>query len=180
MVGNGGNDPKTNNHLNPDGSGPKNQRFAYDFISVHVKNKGKNLEDYESFGTEVICPGNGIISQVLDGSIDVLIGEADENVVPGNMVIIGHKNGEWSVLSHFKNNSIRVRVGDKVKQGDVVGLCGNTGNTSEPHVHYHLQDNPLLLRATGLPIQFAKIIVNGVEKTNYEPIRGQKVSNPQP
>lgn len=178
VVGNGGRDPKTNNHLNPDGSSPKSQRFAYDFSSRYVKGEGKNLEDYESFGSEVIAPADGIASQVIDGSVDVPIGEADGFVLTGNMIVIDHKNGEWSVLAHLKYKSIKVKVGDRVKQGDVIGLCGNSGNTSEPHIHYHLQDNALLHRAVGLPAQFARIIVDREEKKSYEPIRGDKVSNP--
>lgn len=177
VVGNGGRSPKTNNHQDPDGGGPKDQKFAYDFISVHVKNEGKNLEDYEAFGAEVICLGNGIISEVLNSRADVLIGETDENVVTGNMILIDHKKGEWSLICHLKQNSIKVKIGDRVKQGDVIGLCGNSGNTTEPHVHYQLQDGPFIHKATGLPAQFARIIVNGEEKKNYEPIRGEEVSN---
>ncbi len=69
MVGNGGRDPKTNNHQNPDGSGPGDQKFACDFSSLNVKNKGEILEDYEAFGALVICPGDGVISQVVDGKL---------------------------------------------------------------------------------------------------------------
>lgn len=161
-----------NNHYSS-----KSQRYAYDFFSTRVKNKGEALEDYESFGSKVIAPADGIISQVIDGSIDVKIGERDTSVYPGNMVIIDHKNGEWSVLSHFKHNSIRVKEGDRTKQGDILGLCGNTGNTSEPHIHYHLQDNALLIKAKGLPAQFKNILVDGMLKENVEPLRNQKVSN---
>lgn len=154
-VGNGGRDASKNNHLDPDGGGPKSQRFAYDF-GRYRKGEGKNLDDYEAFGEEVIAPADGIISQVVDGSIDILIGERDLFVFPGNMIIIDHQNGEYSMLAHFKYNSIQVTVGEKIKQGDLLGLCGNTGNSSEPHIHYHLQNNPFMHRATGLPAQFKK------------------------
>ena len=174
VVGNGGRNPKVNNHYSS-----KSQRYAYDFLSLSFKNKGDKLEDFEAFGSEVIAPGNGIISQVINGSIDVSLGERDTFVYPGNMVVINHGNGEWSVLAHFKHNSIRVREGDNVKQGDILGLCGNTGNTSEPHIHYHLQDNPLMIRAKGLPAQFNSILIDGVVKKNIEPVRYQKVSNPK-
>ena len=70
-----------------------------------------------------------------------------------------------------------MKVGDKLKQGDVIGLCGNTGNTTQPHVHLNLQDGPLMHKANALPAQFRKILIDGEEKISYEPIRGQKVSN---
>lgn len=114
---------------------------------------------------------------MISGAIDVLPGERDRSVGVGNAVIIDHENGEYSLLCHFKYNSLKVKVGDKVRQGDILGLCGNTGNTSQPHIHFNLQDGPLMHTAKALPAQFAKILVNGEVKTNYEPIRGQMVSN---
>jgi len=177
MVANGGRTHETNNHIDPDGDGPKNQRFACDFFSRYVKNDGKNLEDYGSYGAEVIAPGDGIISEVIDEYRDLPVGESDEINVAGNMVIIDHENGEWSVLSHLKYKSIRVKVEDRVKQGDTIGLCGNTGNTSEPHVHYHLQDDALIEKGIGLPIQFSRIKVDDEVRENYEPVRNQRVEN---
>ena len=82
------------------------------------------------------------------------------------------------MLCHFKHDSILVNVGQEVRQGDVLGLCGNTGNTSQPHIHFNLQDGPRMHNSKGLPAQFSKIMVNGEEKIKYEPIRGEKVSNP--
>lgn len=165
---------KKNNHIRVDG--PQNQQFGYDF---RQKRKGteKNLEDFEVFGKEVIAPGNGIIVQVIDGSIDVEFGERDRGVGVGNAIIIDHKNGEFSFLCHFKHNSIKVKPGDIVKQGETIGLCGNTGNTSEPHIHFNLQDNKLMHRAKALPARFSKILVDGELKTDYESERGQIVQN---
>jgi murein DD-endopeptidase MepM/ murein hydrolase activator NlpD len=114
---------------------------------------------------------------VVDGSFDCEPGEADRNVGVGNMIMIDHQNGEFSLLCHFKHDSICVKVGDKVKQGDLLGLCGNTGNTSQPHIHFNLQDNLLGYKGNPLPAQFTKIIVNGVVKENYEPVRFEQVSN---
>lgn len=138
------------------------------------------MEDYEAFGEEVTVPSDGTITQVIDGAIDVMPGERDKFVIIGNSIAIDHNNGEWSVLAHLKHNSIRVKPGDKVRQGDMLGLCGNTGNTSEPHIHYHLQNNPIIFRALGLPIIFRKILVNGILRENFEPERGQKVANVKP
>ena len=176
MVSNGGRTTETNNHNRPADQGPQNMIYAYDF---RLENTGKEkaLEDFPIFGREVLTPGDGIIIQVINGAIDILLGERDRSVGVGNAVMIDFQNGEYGLLCHFKYNSIRVKVGDKVKQGDVLALCGNTGNTSQPHIHFHLQDNPRLHLGKALPAQFRKIKVNGEIKENYEPIRGQFVSN---
>jgi len=176
MVSNGGRTSETNSHIHPNGLGPKNQLYAYDFRRDHV-GEGKKLEDYQVFGQEVITPGSGIISQVFNGSKDVEIGERDLFMALGNAVVIDHQNGEWSVLCHFKYNSIQVQAGDRVHQGDLLGLCGNSGNTTQPHVHFHLQNDALVHRAEGLPAQFRRIKVDGEIKENFEPIRGQMVEN---
>ncbi len=125
----------------------------------------------------MIAPGKATVIQVIDGSIDVQPGERDRSVGVGNAVIIDHHNEEYSLLCHFKQNSITVKVGNEIKQGDVIGLCGNTGNTSEPHIHFNLQDKPLMHKAKALPAQFRRLLVNGEVKENYEPTRGEKVSN---
>ncbi|MDO8429515.1 MAG: M23 family metallopeptidase [Candidatus Daviesbacteria bacterium] len=174
MVTNGGSDPSKNNHLRPDG--PQNQLYGYDFRKSH-RGEGRNLEDYEVFGEEVLSMGDGTIVQIIDGSIDVLPGERDRSVGVGNAIIIDHQNGEWSMLCHFKHNSIKVAVGDKIEQGAILGLCGNTGNTSEPHIHFSLQDGPLMHKSKALQASFSKILVDGELKMDYQPKRGQKVSN---
>lgn len=177
-VTNGGRDKSTNNHFREEGEdGPQNQIYAYDFRNEHVGD-GISLEGYEVFGKEIIAPADGVVIQVINGSFDVMPGEKDRSVGVGNAIIIDHKNGEFSLLCHFKHDSILVNVGQEVRQGDVLGLCGNTGNTSQPHIHFNLQDGPRMHNSKGLPAQFSKIMVNGEEKIKYEPIRGEKVSNP--
>lgn len=176
MVSNGGRLPETNNHNRPADKGPQNQLYAYDF---RMENTGqeKKLEDYGVFGIEVISPGSGVIAQVVDGSFDCNPGDADRSVGVGNMIMIDHLNGEFSLICHLKHNSIVVKVGDKVEQGQLIGLCGNTGNTTQPHIHYNLQDNLLGYKAKALPAQFEKIEVNGIVKKLYEPVRFEQVSN---
>jgi murein DD-endopeptidase MepM/ murein hydrolase activator NlpD len=176
MVSNGGRTPSTNNHNRPSNSGPQNQLYAYDFRDEFTGIK-QQLEDYIVYGMSVLAPGRGKIIQVIDGSIDCIPGEFDRSVGVGNAVIIDHNNGEYSVLCHFKYNSIKVKVGDDIQQGEMLGLCGNTGNTSQPHIHFHLQNKPLMHQAGSLPAKFVKIIVDGIVKTNYEPVRFEHVSN---
>lgn len=176
-VTNGGRDASTNSHNRPPDQGPQSMIYAYDFRNGH-SGSGENLEDYDVFGKEVLSPGDGEIIQVISGAYDNKPGERDRSVGIGNAIIIDHKNGEYSLLGHFKFNSITVKVGDSVKSGDVIGLCGNSGNTSEPHIHFGLQDGPRMSNEKSLFAEFRKIMVDGKIKENYEPIRGENVSNP--
>jgi murein DD-endopeptidase MepM/ murein hydrolase activator NlpD len=93
----------------------------------------------------------------------------------GNAVFIQHRENEVSVLAHLKLDSVKVKVGDKVARGQLIGLCGNSGNSSEPHLHYHLQNTPIIQDGTGIKCLFekVKITVNGQEqlKTNYSPVK---------
>lgn len=174
MVSNGGRTSETNSHVREDG--PQNQIYAYDFREEFTGVKEK-LEDYEVFEKEVLAPADGKVIQVINGSFDVAPGERDRNVGVGNAVILDFGNGEFCLMCHFKHQSIKVKVGDRVKQGDVIALCGNSGNTSQPHVHFNLQDGPLMHSSKGIPAQFRKILVNGELKENYEPVRFDKISN---
>jgi murein DD-endopeptidase MepM/ murein hydrolase activator NlpD len=94
----------------------------------------------------------------------------------GNGVVIDHGNGEFSLLAHMQPKSLRVKTGDKVKASQVIGLVGNSGNTSEPHIHYHLQDGPDMKTAEGLPAPFSNLIVNGKPVAKAELLKGQTVS----
>lgn len=174
-VTNGGRTTETNSHADPERS-PTSMQFAYDFRLEYVGN-GEKLEDYEVFGKEVLSPADGKVIQIINGAIDVLPGERDRGNGVGNMIITDYGNGEYGLLCHLKHDSIKVALGDEIKQGQVVGLCGNTGNTSEPHIHFQLQDGPYMHNSNGLPAQFSKIHVDGELKENTEPIRGQMASN---
>jgi murein DD-endopeptidase MepM/ murein hydrolase activator NlpD len=80
-------------------------------------------------------------------------------------------------FAHFKQHSIKVTQGQKVKQGQILGLCGNSGNSSEPHLHFHIQNVEKMTEATGVKCFFDKLIVNGQTKTDYSPIQAEKIKN---
>ena len=176
LVSNGGRTPETNNHNRPVNKGPQNQLYAYDF-RTKTTGKEEKLKDFPVFGKEVVSPGDGKVVQVISGAFDVLPGEPNRSLGVGNAITIDHQNGEFSFICHFKYQSISVEAGDSVKQGRIVGSCGNSGNTFQPHIHYHLQDKLEMHKAKALPAQFVHVLVDGQEKTNYEPIRGEVVSN---
>jgi murein DD-endopeptidase MepM/ murein hydrolase activator NlpD len=170
-VGNGGRDAAKNNHV-----GNAQQNFAYDFTRAH-KGDGKALADYEAFGQDVLAPADGSVVEVLDGSPDLAPGDHDPYVITGNMVVLDCGNSEFTYLCHFKRGSIVAKVGDKVVRGQKLGLCGNSGNTSEPHIHMHVQNGGVLHHGEGLPCPFSKITVDGKPADSAEPSRGEKVEN---
>jgi murein DD-endopeptidase MepM/ murein hydrolase activator NlpD len=62
-----------------------------------------------------------------------------------------------------------------VQRGEVLGRCGNSGNSSEAHLHYHLQNTPEFNQGEGLPPQFQNYVADGQVVSRGEPIRGQKI-----
>jgi len=159
-----------------------NQRFAFDFLGANEegethKGEGTVNENYLAFGREVLAPADGNITDVISGVRDNVLGSMNPYSALGNAVFIQHREHEVSVLAHLKLDSTTVKVGDKVKRGQVIGLCGNSGNSSEPHLHYHLQNTPIIQDGTGIKCYYQKVIVleNGKKqsKVNYSPIKGQ-------
>jgi len=158
----------------------KSQRFAYDLLmmkggSSHTST-GTVLSDYYCYGAEVLAPAAGAIVWSCDSLPDQVPGQMDPQNPVGNGVVIDHGNGEFSLLAHMQPKSLRVKTGDKVKASQVIGLVGNSGNTSEPHIHYHLQDGPDMKTAEGLPAPFSNLIVNGKPVAKAELLKGQTVS----
>lgn len=78
-------------------------------------------------------------------------------------------------LCHFQNGSIKVKAGDRVTRGQPLGLCGNSGNSSEPHLHIHLQTTPKFGAAKGLPLQFEHYEADGKAVDRGEPTKGQQI-----
>ncbi|MDR2116697.1 MAG: peptidoglycan DD-metalloendopeptidase family protein [Planctomycetaceae bacterium] len=160
----------------------KAQKNAFDFVVIGengktYKTNGLINEDYYAFGKEMIAPCDGEIVLVVDGIKDNQPGNKNSYYVPGNTVIIKTINAEYILLAHFKQNSIIVKEKQLVKKGDLLGYCGNSGNSSEPHLHFHIQNIEDMNEATGVKCYFSNIIVNGNEVTNYSPIKNDKIKN---
>ncbi|MGX1025289.1 DUF3887 domain-containing protein [Psychroflexus sp. MBR-150] len=158
------------------------QKNAFDLVITDQEGKtfktdGKTNEDYYAFGKEVIAPCDAVVVLTVDGVKDNKPGELNPIYIPGNTVILKTKNNEFLFFAHFKQNSIVVKQGQKVKQGELLGLCGNSGNSSEAHLHFHIQNVEDMNKATGAKCYFDEIIVNGELKKDYSPIKGEKIKN---
>lgn len=159
----------------------KVQRFALDIVqrvngSTHTGNGSQN-EDYHCFGKQLNAPGNGKIVTVMNSVPDNIPGQFNADVPEGNHVIIDHENGEFSMLAHFKEESIVVSVGDVVTKGQELGKAGNSGNSSEPHLHYQLQTTANPMNGEGLPSQFLNYYADETFVENGEPVRNQYIRN---
>jgi murein DD-endopeptidase MepM/ murein hydrolase activator NlpD len=87
----------------------------------------------------------------------------------GNFVLLDHQNGEYSLLMHMKTGSIKVRSGDHVQQGQIMGRIGFAGDSIFPHLHYSLMDGPEVFKAWGLPAYFSQFQrVLGARSTKVE------------
>jgi murein DD-endopeptidase MepM/ murein hydrolase activator NlpD len=156
------------------------QKNAFDILikdeqgNTH-KGTGESNDDYYAFGKELYAPCDGEVVLVVDGVKDNVPGVLNPIYIPGNTVIIKTANGEYALFAHFKQHSIVVKQGQKISTGTLLGLCGNSGNSSEPHLHFHLQNVEDMTKATGTKCFFDQIIVNGVLKSDYSPLKGDKI-----
>ena len=157
-------------------------RFANDFVRVEDirfdrdANPPRN-EDFAAFGRPILAPGAGKVALIRDGIPDNTPGRPNLNPRErvGNYVVIDHGNGEFSLLAHLKDGSVKVRVGESVKAGQAVGACGNSGNSTGPHLHYGLHRAADPYKGMSVPAQFVHYIADGKLVERGEPLRGQKV-----
>lgn len=158
----------------------KAQRFAHDLYmrrdGASHRGEGKALTDYHCYGQPLLAPADGVVVTVVDSLPDQAIGGRDPLHAAGNHVVIDHGNSEYSLLAHMQPRSLRVKPGQKVKRGDVLGLTGNSGNTSEPHLHVHLMNKPSMSDADGLPMPFTGYTADGAPVASGELKRGQTVA----
>ncbi len=158
-----------------------NQKYAYDLVimkngKTHTGDPKKN-ENYFVFGKEIIAPCDAKVVTVITGVKDNIPGEMNPKQVTGNTVVLETAKGEFILMAHFKEKSIVVKEGQEVKQGDLLGLCGNSGNSSEAHLHLSLQNIKDMNSATGGKLFFEEIKVSGEIKKDYLPVKNDKIQN---
>lgn len=160
------------------------ERYAIDFVRVNDHNRSAGMRDWRTliatepptrfvgFGAPILAPVNGVVVGAHDGEDDhtarrsqlallpYALGQAARvrqgvNAIAGNRVIIADDAAESFVaLVHLKFGSLRVIPGDRVVTGQQIAQCGNSGNSTQPHVHVQAMDSLDLTVAHGLPIEF--------------------------
>jgi Peptidase family M23 len=142
----------------------KSQRYALDIVRLNVVGMRAagiypmRLDKYAIFGDVVSSPCAGVVTASGGDLKDLAPAEMDEGKVAGNHVVIRCDNSDAYVgLAHLKEGSVRVRVGDRVCVGQELARVGNSGHTTEPHLHMHAKrgGDPLsLLDGEGVPLRF--------------------------
>ena len=142
------------------------QRYAHDFVITDADGRthtgGRSGPDqFLCFGEPIVAPADGVVVGVrnshrdhhrTNGWLDPL-----QRSILGNYVMIRHAADEYSLCAHLKQGSVPVEVGDPVDRGQRIGACGHSGNSTEPHLHFHVQDHPNLYLGAGVPVAFKSV-----------------------
>jgi murein DD-endopeptidase MepM/ murein hydrolase activator NlpD len=146
------------------------------------KGDGTRFEDYYAYGADVLAAADGrVVNMANDQPEDPAAmqrpNESQEayferlqknqgelmakgaKAIAGNYVKIDHGKNEYSFYAHLQPDSVRVHVGDQVKAGDVIGKLGSSGNSTEPHLHFHVCDAPDVLMCAGIPVNFSNVTI---------------------
>ncbi|MUV57813.1 M23 family metallopeptidase [Halogeometricum sp. CBA1124] len=159
------------------------QRYAYDLVRTDGEGRthagdGTDRSDYYCWEEPVVAPAAGVVVAASDGHRDAprTRGWLDlrQRDIRGNYVVVEHAPDEYSVLAHLREGSVAVEAGDGVEAGQRIGLCGHSGNSTEPHLHFHVQDVPSFYRGMGLPVTFADVAV--ADGPEDEPTRVERAA----
>jgi hypothetical protein len=165
--------------LNPlDGQLWAAERFAIDYVQLlpdgRLFNGDKTKpESYPGFGADIHAVSEGRVVAVMDGLPDQVPGTNPTGLpldqYAGNHIVQVLGDGNYALYAHLKTGSIKVEVGDRVSQGQVIASLGNSGNTDGPHLHFHVMSTPDPLRSNGLPFVLSSFKLDGrITSTNAE------------
>src|SRR5262249_24620635 len=138
------------------------QRFAIDWMQIDdqgrlVHGDPSDVHNYPSYGADILAVADGTVVD----TINILDDQMPPNLpdpkninvqnVDGNHVVLDLGNGLFAFYAHMQKGSVTVKPGDKVVRGHVLGKLGNSGNTSAPHLHFHIVNGASVLGSEGLP-----------------------------
>jgi murein DD-endopeptidase MepM/ murein hydrolase activator NlpD len=160
------------------------QRYAIDFVGVDQRHRTAPVRDWRTvlatepperffaYGRPILAPADGVVVEAHDGEVDHAARRSQLALVPyaagqasrlrrgaaalaGNHLIIAHReSGAFVALVHLRLGSLRVGAGDEVAVGQQLAECGNSGNSTQPHVHVQVMDSADLSVARGVPMAF--------------------------
>jgi len=167
----GGNSSIVNHHY-----GLRSQRYAVDLFKVaeteEQVRQWKLLEGDVSFGQTIYSPCDGRIAYIEDLHPDNESGKAVEEHPAGNYLTIEIATDRYVMIAHLKEKSLLVRPGDIVSSGQSIAQCGNSGNSSGPHVHLQVQTTPqFTYEGQTVPMTFRDVLRGKTHVENIQPKR---------
>lgn len=173
VVGNGCCDSVTSHRgaaMAFDGKVDVPERFAIDFVQIgsngaFFQGPETKLDSYPYYGVPVHAAAPGKVVETFDGMEEGVPGSVRTGVTTdnasGNHVVVDMGEGNFALYAHLKTGSVKVKKGDRVSTGQVLGLLGNTGNSDAPHLHFHVMNGPSPLGSQGLPYVFERFTGQG-------------------
>ena len=164
----------------------KQETFAIDWARLRdgeaFSGDGARPEDWYGFGAEVLAVANGTVVAVQEGypeeiPLQPATGVTRPEDYGGNAISLEIAPGVYAYYAHLEPGSVTVKAGDRVTTGQVLGLLGNTGNSSGPHLHFGLIDDPDPLVGESLPMAFDRWTLQGAfDMAAYEAADGGDAS----
>ncbi len=160
------------------------QRFAIDWMQMDdagrlVHGDPSKVNNYTCYGADILAVADGTVVDILNNLDDQIPGKLPDpktitiENVDGNHIVLDLGNGIYAFYAHMQKGSIKLQPGDRVKRGQVLGKLGNTGNTSGPHLHFHLMDSPSVLGSSGIPYVIDSFEMAGqVSESDFEKATG--------
>jgi len=160
------------------------QQGAFDFVKLGKNNRsyqrsGTRNEDYYAFGQPLYAVCDAVVYEVNTGVEDNRPTIMNPAQPLGNSIMLKTVNNEYIVYAHLEYGTISVKEGDTVTKGQYLGNCGNSGNSSEAHLHLHIQDGPTIMTAVGARCFFEEVLVNGTVQKDYSPVKLDRISTPE-
>lgn len=158
------------------------QRYAIDWVQIDQRGSTfsgdvRRNESFFAYGEELLAVADGVVTVTQDGIPENIprqppVVPITLESAPGNFIIVDAGDGHYVLYAHLQPGSLRVKVGDRVAKGDVIGLVGNSGNSTEPHLHFHVCDANAALACDGLPYVFDQFTTGGAVKRLELPANG--------
>jgi len=167
------------------------QRFAIDWVKLGDDDKTftgdatKNAS-YHAWGAEALAVAPAVVTETKDGIPENVPGARAVPIgldtIAGNHVVLDLGGGRFALYAHLQPGSLRVKVGERVRRGQVIGLVGNTGNSSEPHLHFQVTDGRSPLGSEGVPYAFDAFELRGdkraIPRARQLPVQNEIVGFP--
>lgn len=135
------------------------EAFAYDFLKIggegrSYEGSGGRNSDYFAYGAPVLAAADGEVVYMKNDVPENVPGQAMAATPGGNSIVIRHEGNIYTYYAHMRPSGMQVGVGDTVVAGDAIGEVGNSGDSVEPHLHFHAMSGPDAGQSAGIPALF--------------------------